>query len=89
MATESSILGLFFTEDAPDVPLGESLEGKGEYLYTEGHVCTISGAPIPGTVIKTWEMDDKGFYDTQYADRVVADCHVWVPRHRSPLSHSQ
>ncbi|KAI9441731.1 aromatic compound dioxygenase [Lactarius indigo] len=65
-ATESSVLGPFFTEDAPDVPLGESIasEGKGEYLYVEGHVRTTSGAPIPGA----------GFYDTQYADRVVADC---------------
>ncbi|KAI9465350.1 aromatic compound dioxygenase [Lactarius psammicola] len=75
-ATESSVLGPFFTEDAPDVPLGESIasEGKGEYLYVEGHVRTTSGAPIPGAVIETWETDDKGFYDTQYADRVVADC---------------
>lgn len=75
-ATESSVLGPFFTEDAPDVPLGESIasEGKGEYLYVEGQVRTTSGAPIPGAVIETWETDDKGFYDTQYADRVVADC---------------
>ncbi|KAH9050873.1 aromatic compound dioxygenase [Lactarius deliciosus] len=75
-ATESSVFGPFFTEDAPDVPLGESIasEGKGEYMYVEGQVRTTSGAPIPGAVIETWETDDKGFYDTQYADRVVADC---------------
>ncbi|KAH8992639.1 Intradiol ring-cleavage dioxygenase [Lactarius akahatsu] len=73
--TESSVSGPFFTEDAPDVPLGESSERKGEYLYTEGHVCTTSRAPIPGAVIKTWETDDKGFYNTQYADRIVAYCH--------------
>ncbi|KAH8986146.1 Intradiol ring-cleavage dioxygenase [Lactarius akahatsu] len=57
--TESSVSGPFFTEDAPDVPLGESSERKGEYLYAEGHVCTTSCAPIPGAVIKTWETDDK------------------------------
>jgi len=74
-ATESSVLGPFFTEDAPDVPLGDSIasEGKGEYMYVEGQVRATSGAPIPGAVIETWETDDKGFYDTQYADR-VADC---------------
>ncbi|KAH9179000.1 Intradiol ring-cleavage dioxygenase [Lactarius sanguifluus] len=74
-ATEGSVLGPFFTKDAPDVPLGESSEGKGEYLDVEGHMRTISGVPIPGVVIKTRETDDKGFYDTQYAGRVVADCY--------------
>ncbi|KAH9175096.1 Intradiol ring-cleavage dioxygenase [Lactarius sanguifluus] len=61
---------------ATPIPLGESSEGKGEYLYAEGHVCIISGVPIPGVVIETWEANDRagGFYDTQYADCVVADC---------------
>ncbi len=91
-ATESSVLGPFFTEDAPDgasffhfpspcadpptphaistrpspaVPLGESIasEGKGEYLYVEGHVRATSGAPIPGAVIETWETDENGERD--------------------------
>jgi len=76
IATESSLLGPFFTEDAPDLQHNESIasEGKGEYMYVEGHVRDTSGAPIPGVVIETWEADDKGFYDTQYADRVVPDC---------------
>jgi protocatechuate 3,4-dioxygenase beta subunit len=88
-ATESSVLGPFFTEDAPDgasyprfcakspspradlpprtsypptVQLGGSIasEGKGEYMYVEGHVRDTSGAPIPGAVIDTWETDSKG-----------------------------
>ncbi|KAF8462638.1 aromatic compound dioxygenase [Russula ochroleuca] len=76
IATESSVLGPFFTEDAPDVPLGESIasEGKGEYMYVEGRVVTSSGDPIPDAVIETWETDEKGFYDTQYTDRSVPDC---------------
>jgi len=75
-ATESSVLGPFFTEDAPDVQLGESIasEGKGEYMYVEGHVRDTGGAPISGAVIDTWETDGHGFYDTQYADRAVPDC---------------
>jgi hypothetical protein len=46
----------------PAVQLGESIasEGKGEYMYVEGHVRDTSGAPIPGAVIETWETDDKG-----------------------------
>lgn len=75
-ATENSVLGPFFTEDAPDVPLGESIasEGKGEYMYVEGRVLTLKGEPIPGAVIETWETDEKGFYDTQYTERSVPDC---------------
>lgn len=75
-ATESSVLGPFFTEDAPDVPFGESIasEGKGEYMYVEGRVLTSKGEPIPDAVIETWETDEQGFYDTQYSERSVPDC---------------
>jgi protocatechuate 3,4-dioxygenase beta subunit len=74
--TESSNLGPFFTEDAPEVSLGESIasEGKGEYMYVQGQVRDTSGAPIPGAVIDTWETDDKGFYDLEYPGGVVRDC---------------
>ncbi|KAH9052209.1 Intradiol ring-cleavage dioxygenase, partial [Lactarius vividus] len=71
---ESSILEPFFKV----FPLGESSEGKGEYLYVEGHMHTTSSVPIPGAVIKMWETDDKGFYDTQYMDRVITDCCGWL-----------
>ncbi|KAI0315717.1 aromatic compound dioxygenase [Amylostereum chailletii] len=70
-STESSVLGPFFTEDAPDVALGESIasEGKGDYMYVEGRVLSTDGKPIPGAIIETWETDNLGFYDTQYSDR--------------------
>ena len=49
----------------PAVPLGETIasEGKGEYMYVEGHVRATNGAPISGAVIETWETDDKGKRD--------------------------
>ncbi|KAJ3485594.1 hypothetical protein NLI96_g4850 [Meripilus lineatus] len=75
-ATESSVLGPFFTEDAPDVEQGGSIasEGKGQYMYVEGRVLSTDGKPIPGAIIETWETDEFGFYDTQYKDREKADC---------------
>lgn len=75
-STESSVLGPFFTEDAPDVAQGDSIasEGKGDYMYVEGRVLTTEGIPIPDAVIETWETDANGFYDTQYAGRTQADC---------------
>ncbi|THH13358.1 hypothetical protein EW146_g6850 [Bondarzewia mesenterica] len=75
-STESTVLGPFFTEDAPDVANGDSIasEGKGEYMYVEGRVLTTEGNPIPHAIIETWETDANGFYDTQYADRAQPDC---------------
>ncbi|KAL4079492.1 aromatic compound dioxygenase [Scleroderma citrinum] len=75
-ATESSVLGPFYTDDTAHIGNGESIasEGKGDYLYVEGQVLTTEGAPIPGAIIDTWEADADGFYDTQYADRSHPDC---------------
>ncbi|CAL1699689.1 unnamed protein product [Somion occarium] len=75
-ATESSVLGPFFTEDAPDIEQGGSIasEGKGQYMYVEGTVRSTDGTPIPDAVIETWEADESGSYDTQYKDRDHPDC---------------
>jgi len=74
--TESSVLGPFFTEDAPDIENGESIasEGKGDYMYVEGRVLGTDGTPVPDALIETWETDSLGFYDTQYAGREKPDC---------------
>ncbi|KAI5115694.1 hypothetical protein M0805_002837 [Coniferiporia weirii] len=75
-ATESSVLGPFFTEDAADIENGESIasEGKGQYMLVEGRVLDTKGSPIPDVVVETWETDENGFYDTQYKDRSGPDC---------------
>ncbi|OSX60822.1 hypothetical protein POSPLADRAFT_1040249 [Postia placenta MAD-698-R-SB12] len=74
--TESSVLGPFFTEDAPDVENGESIasEGKGEYMYVEGRVLSTDGTPVSGATVETWETDALGYYDTQYEHRDKPDC---------------
>ncbi|KAI0049215.1 aromatic compound dioxygenase [Auriscalpium vulgare] len=75
-ATESSVLGPFYTEDALDVEQGESIasEGKGEYMFVEGRVLATDGTPISNAAIETWETDANGYYDTQYSDRAAPDC---------------
>jgi len=75
-ATESSVLGPFWTDDAPDIEQGGSIvsDGKGENMYVQGRVLSTSGEPIPCAIIETWETDENGFYDTQYADRNEPDC---------------
>ncbi|KAF9237387.1 aromatic compound dioxygenase [Melanogaster broomeanus] len=75
-ATENCVQGPFYTEDAEELELGDSIasEGKGEYMYVEGRVLTTEGEPIPNAVIETWEADRNGTYDIQYADRTRPDC---------------
>ncbi|KAJ7065439.1 intradiol ring-cleavage dioxygenase [Mycena amicta] len=75
-ATEATVLGPFFTEDALHFENGESIasEGKGDYLWVEGRVLDTKGNPIPNVLIDTWETDGHGSYDTQYEHRGGPDC---------------
>lgn len=75
-ATEATVLGPFFTEDAHDVSESGSIasEGKGDYMYVEGRVLDTEGKPIAGAIINTWETDGFGLYDTQYENREGPEC---------------
>jgi len=69
-ATETTVLGPFFVEDAPVLPLGADLSPgmPGERLYVEGSVRAADGAPLPGALIDVWHSDKDGFYDVQRYD---------------------
>ncbi|KAK4052892.1 hypothetical protein OIO90_004168 [Microbotryomycetes sp. JL221] len=77
-ASDATVLGPFHTEDTQEheVPNGGSIasEGKGEYMYVKGRVTDTQGKPVADCTIETWETDDEGLYDTQYADRDGPDC---------------
>ncbi|KAJ7609021.1 intradiol ring-cleavage dioxygenase [Roridomyces roridus] len=75
-ATEASVLGPFFTDDALHVENGQSIasEGKGNYLWVEGKVLDTKGNAIPNVTIDTWETDGDGLYDNQYAQRGGPEC---------------
>ncbi|WWC64327.1 uncharacterized protein I303_106937 [Kwoniella dejecticola CBS 10117] len=74
-ATEGTVLGPFFVEDAKIIDNGESIanEGRGEYMLVKGRILDLSGRPVANCAIETWETDQDGFYDTQYTD-YNADC---------------
>ena len=69
-ATESTVVGPFFTEESPEVPLGGDITGaaKGQPCYVSGTVRGTAGEPVPGARIEVWESDEDGFYDVQYPD---------------------
>lgn len=74
-ATESSALGPFYTDDAPEIAQGGTIarSGKGESVLVRGRVLDVRGEPLAGVMVETWETDGDGSYDTQYANRVEPD----------------
>jgi hydroxyquinol 1,2-dioxygenase len=73
-ATEATVFGPFFVEDAPRIELGGDIAGKatGQPCWVEGTVRGISGNPVAGARIEVWEADEAGFYDVQYDDERTA-----------------
>ncbi|MET7393824.1 dioxygenase [Dactylosporangium sp. NPDC005572] len=69
-ATEATVFGPFFVEDAPHVELGGDIAAgaPGQPCWVEGTVRDTGGNPVPGARIEVWEADEDGFYDVQYGD---------------------
>ncbi|MCS5717578.1 carboxypeptidase regulatory-like domain-containing protein [Herbiconiux sp. CPCC 205763] len=69
-ATEATVFGPFFVNDAPEVPNGGDIAfgAPGEPCWVEGTVRDTTGQPIAGARIEVWEADEDGFYDVQYSD---------------------
>lgn len=66
-ASESTVLGPFYVEDAPELPLGSNicLDQKGEDMVISGVVRDTAGRPIPNVKLDVWQTNDDGFYDVQ------------------------
>jgi len=80
-ATEATVFGPFFTEDAPEIPHGGDIAGgaHGQPCWVEGTVTDTQGKPVPNARIEVWEADDDGFYDVQYTDgRVAGRAHLYT-----------
>jgi hydroxyquinol 1,2-dioxygenase len=67
-ATESTVLGPFFVEGAPELPNGADIAKPG----TPGEPCAVSGTikdlkgkPVVGATIDVWEGGADGLYDVQ------------------------
>jgi hydroxyquinol 1,2-dioxygenase len=70
-ATESTVLGPFYVEDAPELPLGSSIaqrSSNGEPCVVTGSVASLDGTPLPGAVLDVWQAGSDGFYDVQKPD---------------------
>ncbi|CAZ81079.1 unnamed protein product [Tuber melanosporum] len=75
-ATESSVLGPFYTDNAHFTENGASIasQNRGEPCLVRCTLKDTSGNPIPDATIDVWEADETGRYDTQYEDAAGPDC---------------
>ncbi|MCK6210085.1 hydroxyquinol 1,2-dioxygenase [Georgenia sp. EYE_87] len=79
-ATEATVFGPFFVDDAPEIPRGGDIAGgaHGTPCWVEGTVTDTEGNVVPNARIEVWEADEDGFYDVQYDDGRVAG-RAWLP----------
>ncbi|MHA4854253.1 dioxygenase family protein [Rhodococcus sp. MSC1_016] len=79
-ATDATVFGPFFVDNAPEIPLGGDIAGgaSGQPCWVEGIVTDTDGKPVAGARIEVWECDEDGFYDVQYDDdRMAARAHLF------------
>ncbi len=69
-ATEATVFGPFFVENAPHVEIGGDIASgaAGQPCWVAGTVTDTAGQAIAGARIEVWEADADGFYDVQYDD---------------------
>jgi catechol 1,2-dioxygenase len=66
-ASESTVLGPFYVEGAPELPMGANIcrDAKGEDMAVHGRILDTAGRPVGGARIDVWQANDEGFYDVQ------------------------
>src|ERR1700722_18493584 len=67
-ATESSLLGPFYREGAPELPAGANIARgiAGEPLMVRGDIKSIDGKPVSGARVDVWQASTSGQYDLQF-----------------------
>ncbi len=68
-ATESTVLGPFYAEGAPELPMGSNIvqkaTEKGVRAVAMGSISDENGQPIPGALIDVWQSSSEGTYHMQ------------------------
>ena len=67
LGSQSSLLGPFFREGAPELPMGAQIveSPTAEELAVHGTVTDTRGAPVANAVIQVWQTSERGLYDLQ------------------------
>ena len=70
-ATESTVLGPFYLEGAPELPMGGDTAKPGtpgDPCIARGMIKGLNGKPVAGAIIDIWEGAGDGLYDVQKPD---------------------
>ena len=67
LGTQSSLLGPFYREGAPTLPLGACIveHPTAPMITVYGQVTDNDGAPIPNALVQVWQTSEHGLYDLQ------------------------
>jgi protocatechuate 3,4-dioxygenase beta subunit len=67
LGSQSSLLGPFYREGAPELPLGACIVEKPtvEVITIYGQVTDNAGKPVPDALIQVWQTSERGLYDLQ------------------------
>jgi hydroxyquinol 1,2-dioxygenase len=70
--TDTTVLGPFFVQAAPEKKLGDDISGgmEGDPMIVTGSVSAPDGKPIANATIDVWHSDDDGYYDVQQLDKI-------------------
>lgn len=70
-ATVSSLLGPFYTPDAPMLPAGGDLIGDndGDRIVFQGRVLSATGEPVSGAMLEFWQNAANGLYSNVDPDQ--------------------
>ena len=74
-ATQTSLLGPFFRDGAPELPAGSQIvrEPGAQEIVVHGRVMDRHGQPIPHATVQVWQTDAQGLYDLQANDPGIMD----------------
>jgi hydroxyquinol 1,2-dioxygenase len=75
LGSQSSLLGPFYREGAPELPLGASIVAKPsiEEIVLYGRVTDNDGKPLAGALVQVWQTSEHGLYDLQANDPNTMD----------------
>lgn len=67
LGTQTSLLGPFYREAAPEFPLGGCVvrNPTAPLVTMYGRVVDTAGVPIPHATVEVWQTDEHGLYDLQ------------------------
>jgi hydroxyquinol 1,2-dioxygenase len=68
-ATEATVFGPFYVDDAPSAEQGADIAGDapGEPMDVDVIVTSTDGTPLAGAQVDVWQADEDGLYDVQIA----------------------